>query len=52
MLLRWDRRGLRILRKLRELQKIAIFVKFVAEQKIVQFVVVFNPGHGAFDDIM
>ena len=36
---------LRKLRILRELRKIAIFVKFVAEQKIVKIVVVFYPGH-------
>ena len=41
-------RELRILPKfgkLRELWKIAIFVNFVAERKIVKIVVVFNPGN-------
>ena len=36
---------LRKLRKLRELRKIAIFVTFIAEQKIVKIEVAFNPGH-------
>ena len=38
-------RILRKLQKIRELPKIAIFVKFVAEQNIVKIVVAFDPGH-------
>ena len=45
-----DMRILRELPKLKELRKIAIFVKFVAERKIVRVVVVFNSEHTDTND--